>query len=163
MPDNVNFWLTLQIRIMRIWFDMLKCPRIWFVIWFWSNTLPRRWYFTQIPCWTLPRMGGLIWSGSLKFSIILGWSFSHRCMTIDLLDLPPFRPTTSSNTKNIEYFVIMFYIITFRILFFFFSLYCKLGLNLYTVRWTLIYQMNLSQWATVHLCFRKAQPKRCRP
>ena len=33
----------------------------------------------------LPRIWDQIWGGSLSFSIILGWSFSHRCRRIDTL------------------------------------------------------------------------------
>ena len=65
MPNNVNFSKILQIKITRITFDVLQCPRIWHFIWFWFKILPRIWSFAEITPQTLPRILGQIWSGSL--------------------------------------------------------------------------------------------------
>ena len=98
MPENVNFSLTLQISMMRIWFDVLNHPRSW--------------SFTQIIQPSLLRIWGQIWSEalslskilgseSLSFFIILGQSFSHMCTLIDQLVLPRSSRTTGSYRNKV--------------------------------------------------------------
>ena len=50
--------------------------------------MPRSWSFTGIIFQTLQRIWDRTWSETLSFSLILGWSFSHRSPLIDQWVLP---------------------------------------------------------------------------